>query len=110
MQDSKPASSRLNTFSYGYRLLPQLIDERAEANHARPHASIPKSTDIEQGFDHVSYWAFANAINRCAHWLINTVGRSSSSEVLVYLATPDLRYQILAIAAVKAGYVVRDSK
>lgn len=107
MQSSETISSRLNTYPYGYRLLPQLIDERAEANHPRPFASIPISSDIEQGFYDVSYRKFANAINRCAHWLLDTLGRPSSSEVLVYLATPDLRYQILAIAAQKAGYYVR---
>jgi acyl-CoA synthetase (AMP-forming)/AMP-acid ligase II len=106
MQSNENDFSRLNTFPYGYRLLPQLIDERAHANHARPFASIPRSSNIEQGFYDVSYRQFANAINRCAHWLVDTLGRPSSSEVLVYLAAPDLRYQILAIAALKAGYYV----
>jgi hypothetical protein len=30
----------------------------------------------------------------------------SGTEVIAYMAAPDLRYQILAMAAVKVGYVV----
>lgn len=98
--------SSFNCPPYGYRLLPQLIDERADANHRRPFASIPRSQFVEDGFTDISYRTFANAINRCAHWLVQSLGRPSSTEAIAYLAAPDLRYQILAMAAVKAGYVV----
>jgi acyl-CoA synthetase (AMP-forming)/AMP-acid ligase II len=97
---------RYNFPPYGYRLLPQIIDERADAHHERPFAAIPRSQKIEDGFDHVSYRTLANAINRCAHWLVQSLGRPQTTEVICYLATPDLRYQILAMAAAKAGYVV----
>jgi acyl-CoA synthetase (AMP-forming)/AMP-acid ligase II len=97
---------RYNFPPFGYRLLPQIIDERADARHKRPVAAIPRSQNIEDGFYSVSYWTLANAINRCAHWLEQSLGRPQTTEVLAYLATPDLRYQILAMAAAKLGYVV----
>jgi acyl-CoA synthetase (AMP-forming)/AMP-acid ligase II len=91
---------------FGFRLLPHVIDERANTNHERPFASVPKSLKIEDGFEDISYRALSNAINRCAHWLVQTMGRPPGTEVVAYIAAPDLRYQILAIAAVKVGYVV----
>jgi acyl-CoA synthetase (AMP-forming)/AMP-acid ligase II len=107
MENKELTLSQFNVFPFGYRLLPHIIDERANAHHERPFASIPKSQNIEEGFNHVSYRNFANAINRCAHWLVQALGRPRTTEVIAYLATPDLRYQILAMAAVKVGYVVR---
>lgn len=92
---------------YGQRLLPTLIDERAQAGHARPFASIPISNNVEDGFRDISYATFANAINRCAHWLIGSLGRPQTQDAtLTYIGPHDFRYQILIVAANKAGYVV----
>lgn len=91
---------------YGRRLLPNLIDERAAAGHSRPYAAIALTKDPRDGFREISYGVFANAINRCARWLIDEMGTSKTCEVLVYLGPQDLRYQILCIAAIKTGRVV----
>jgi acyl-CoA synthetase (AMP-forming)/AMP-acid ligase II len=106
MGENERALSRYNFQPFGYRLLPQIIDERANAHHERPFAAIPKTQNIEDGFTNISYWTLANAINRCAQWLVQCLGRPQSTEVIAYLATPDLRYQILAMAASKVAYVV----
>lgn len=95
------------TVLYGRRLLPSLIDERARSNHSRPYASIPFSKNVADGFRDISYCEFAQAINKCALWIIDQFGRSSNADTLVYLGLSDLRYQILAMAAVKTGHVVR---
>lgn len=92
---------------YGQRLLIQVIDERAAAGHSRPYASIAQGGNFEDGFQDVSYGSFANAINRCAHWLLDRFGCSSSYETIAYIGPLDLRYNILAMAAVKTGHVVR---
>lgn len=92
--------------NYGKRLLTHLIDERAASNHARPFFSLPNSSDPADGFRDISYAEFANAVNRCARWILENIGRSSSFETLVYIGPPDLRYQILVMAAVKTGHVV----
>ena len=93
----------------GRRLLHAIVDERASSGYARPVASIPRSRDISKGFRDISYSTFANAINRCAQWMLVELGKSSSLETLAYLGVPDLRYQILSIAAVKTGYSVKSS-
>ena len=92
--------------NYGRRLLPSLIDERAQRSHAQTYAAIPVNNDPKDGFREVSYGLFANAINRCASWLIENVGTTSSFDTLVYFGAQDLRYQILCIAACKTGHVV----
>ena len=93
----------------GQRLLVTLVDQRAAADHARPYYSIPISHDVSMGYRDISYRTFANAVNRCSHWIIQEFGRSSNFEPLAYLGSPDLRYQILLLAAAKTGHVVSTS-
>jgi acyl-coenzyme A synthetase/AMP-(fatty) acid ligase len=83
-----------------------VIDERARDNHKRPYASIPNSNNVKDGFRDITYRTFANAINRCAIWLKDEIGISTSFEAMVYIGPADLRYQILCMAAVKTGHVV----
>ena len=87
----------------GQRVIPSIIDERARERHARPIASIPSSPT---SYRDVSYWEFANAVNRCTHWLLREVGTSHTFDTLAYLGPNDLRYQILIVAAIKSGHVV----
>ena len=88
---------------YGRRLLPHLIDERARNSHERPYASVSVSKDPKDGFRDISYEQFANAINRCAQWLLDQIGHSQTFEILAYMGPQDLRYQVLVIAAIKTG-------
>lgn len=91
---------------YGRRLLSNVIDERAHYGHKRAYASIPKSADVSRGFRDITYRVFANAINRCALWIREQMGTSSTYDAVVYIGPADLRYQILCMAAVKTGHVV----
>lgn len=95
---------------YGKRLLPNVIDDRAATGHARPYASICRTQNPRDGYRDISYATFANAINRCARYLINNVGKSAAGDVLAYLGPLDLRYQIICIAALKTGHVVSTSR
>ncbi|KAK4497665.1 hypothetical protein PRZ48_010318 [Zasmidium cellare] len=91
----------------GRRLLSHLIDERAADGHPRPFASIPISRNAADGYRDVSYAVFANAINRLARWLLDNLGSPATPfEPIVYIAGADLRYHVLNVAAVKAGYIV----
>ncbi|EME42645.1 hypothetical protein DOTSEDRAFT_175863 [Dothistroma septosporum NZE10] len=91
----------------GQRLLSHVIDERASNNHKRPFAAIPKTSNPGDGYRDISYTTFANAINRLAQWLLAELGPPvRKHESVVYIAAPDLRYHILCMAAVKAGYVI----
>lgn len=91
---------------YGHRLIPQLIDERAKIN---PHGSvwsIPKSSNLADGFGDISYGQVARAINKTAWWIDERIGKSTTFENLAYIGPPDLRYSIFTIAAQKTGHTV----
>ena len=92
---------------YGQRLIPHLIDDIAHNNPSRTFCSLAKSGDISDGFQDVSYGAFANAINRLAWWIEENLGKTSTFETLSYIGPPDLRYIVLTIAAQKTGYKAR---
>lgn len=95
----------------GRRLLSRVIDERAVSGHLRPFASIPLTNNAKDGYRDISYAVFANAINRLSSWIDDTMGTPTRQfEPIVYVAGSDLRYHILCMAAVKAGYVVRSKK
>ena len=92
---------------YGSRLLPQVVDELACSDPERIYASVPRSSDLSDGFRDVSMLEMSRAVNRIAHWLEKIVGRSTSFETLSYMGPPDLRYVIIFLAAVKTGFKAR---
>lgn len=92
--------------NYGKRLLPALVDEIAATDPERTFASIPKSSDIGDGFLDVSYCKFARAVNRCAWWLTKELGEHVEPKIVLYMGPLDLRYLIIILAAAKARHVV----
>lgn len=93
--------------SYCYRLLPQVLDEHASASPTRLYASIPRSSDLSQGFQDVTCQDMARCVNFMAHWITERYGTSSSFETIAYIGIPDLRSVVVFLGAVKAGYKVR---
>ncbi len=91
---------------YGRRLLPVLVDEISRDDPERIFASLARSSNPEDGFKDVTYRSFANAINKAAWWLETKLGKGQNFEVLAYAGPSDIRYPIIAYAAVKAGYKV----
>jgi acyl-CoA synthetase (AMP-forming)/AMP-acid ligase II len=94
------------TPEYGRRLIPNVIDERAESEPTKAFASIPRSKDLTDGFVDISYALLGNAINRASWWLSQSMGNANTSEVFAYLGPNDLRYPILLVATMKCGYQV----
>ena len=100
--------------NYGHRLIPQVIDERAKVNPQGSVWSVPKSSNLADGFRDISYDQVARAINKVAWWIDEHIGKSTTFEKLAYIGPPDLRYSILTVAAQKTGHTVsrisRESK
>ncbi|CAD6569068.1 MAG: hypothetical protein ASARMPRED_002384 [Alectoria sarmentosa] len=90
----------------GKRLLPTLVDEIAVTDPGRTFASIPKSSDLVDGFMDISYRKFARAVNRCAWWLTKELGEHTEPKPVLYLGPLDLRYLIIILAAAKAGHIL----
>ena len=91
---------------YGHRLIPQLIDEGAKNSPDVSFWSIPRSSNLADGFRDINYAQVAGAINRVAWWINENVGKSTNFESLAYMGPPDLRYAILTVAAQKTGHTV----
>ena len=85
------------------RLIPNAIDELARLSPDAVFASIPFSTNVADGFRDITYLDYAYSINRAASWLEKGLGADYQNEKIGYIAPSDLRYVILAVAAVKIG-------
>lgn len=91
----------------GKRLLPSIIDELARDEPNRAWASLPiDDYDLSQGFEDITYAAFANGINKLAHCIVKSFGRSEDFATIVYLGIPDIRYYMLLYAVCKTGHKI----
>lgn len=69
----------------GRRLLPTLIDDLADRQPDNAWASIPRSADIKEGFQDISFRQLVNLIDGLAWWIESRYGRSSTFETVAYL-------------------------
>lgn len=88
----------------GRRLLAATIDHIAENEPNRSWVSVPVNEDLSHGFKDISFKQFAEAINRAAWWLEQTLGVNNGNfETFAYAGEKDVRFPILAVAAIKVG-------
>ncbi|KAI1371417.1 acetyl-CoA synthetase-like protein [Hypoxylon crocopeplum] len=91
---------------YGRRLIPHVIDEIAEKDPGREAFSIPRSSNPQDGWKPVTFKEYANAINHVAQRIIETCGTPSPGTIptIAYIGPNDVRYIIILVSAIKAGY------
>lgn len=90
--------------AFGQRLLARVIDDCAAKQPDRVWAAVPRSSDLTQGFVDITFRQFAKASDRAAFWLEDCLGASNGSfETFAYAGDKDIRYPIMAVAAVKVG-------
>lgn len=95
-------------FNCRSQLLPHIVDHYATVKPEAIYAEYPVSLmGYEDGYQPITFKAFANAINGIAWWLVNKLG-PGNGEILAYVGPNDLRYPALVLGAVKAGYRVSD--
>lgn len=88
-------------------LLPNIVDHQANLDPESLFAEYPVSTlTYDEGYRKITFREFASAINCIAWWLHKTLGPTKDFEVLAYIGPNDLRYPVLILGAVKAGYLV----
>ena len=103
--DSITPSKR--NYTDGKQLLPVIVDDRAQNDPLGVWAKFPISpTSYAQGFRSVTHLEMANAVNRIAWILENTLGKSKTFETIAYLGPNDLRCTMVVLAGVKVGYKV----
>ncbi|OBR08091.1 Nonribosomal peptide synthetase [Colletotrichum higginsianum IMI 349063] len=96
----------MNAPQYGKRLIPQVLDEIANTDPDAEIFSAPRSSDPKDGWKKVTYWQVANAVNRIAQLIVGKKGRPEPGTfpTLTYIGPSDVRYAIITIACIKAGY------
>ncbi len=90
----------------GKRLLPAVLDETAANEPTRIFVSVPKSSDISEGFRDIDYGTFAKAIDKFALWLREQVRQESKPKTILYFGPLDIRYLLVLLGAAKAGHIV----
>lgn len=97
----------VTSHEYGRRLLPVELDRVATVDPGRSYFSrLRDPTNPAHGFEEISYRRVANAVNRTAHWLRAVLGKPKDIDTIAYLAAPDMRNVLLALAVSKAGFKV----
>lgn len=87
-------------------LLPNVVDRLARERPDAEYAEWVTATSVVR----ITYRQLANIINGLSWWLVEQLGpgpHGPRRDVLAYVGPNDVRYGALALAAVKAGYVVR---
>ncbi|ETS83210.1 hypothetical protein PFICI_05086 [Pestalotiopsis fici W106-1] len=102
MLDSKDAKPT----PFGERLLPTIIDEWAHNHPLKEVFQIPNSSDPNDGWKVLSSSAYATAINHVAYRIIDQFGQPTQGTfpTIAYIGPNDVRYLVMMVAAIKAGY------
>jgi len=103
-EDTHDVTSRGGSF--GSRLLPQIADSFAQSKPETLWGSIARSSDFSKGFQDITFKQLAHAVNYTAWFIDGKLGRSNDFEAIAYMGAADLRYTVLALAAIKCGYQV----
>lgn len=91
----------------GKRLLTAIIDDVAKNNPKQCFMSIPRSSGLSEGLRDISYAEMARAIDRCAWWLEEKLGKGVDfPTIATYLSPMDFRHVILIFGSIKSGYKV----
>ena len=108
MAFKQPSEGQTSAEPFGKQLLNHVVDDLARTRPSAVWTEMPMSiTSYEPGFRKITYRMLANSINGVAWWLQKTLGPGQDFETLAYFGPWDIRYILLLLGAVKAGYKVR---
>lgn len=86
-------------------LLPVIIEERAEKKPLAAFAKVPRNNAYENGYRIVTNVALATAIDYVANLISATFAPGHENQCIAYLGQSDLRYTIVLLASIKAGFI-----
>lgn len=85
------------------------IDEKAEWVPNHTAARFPSGPDWETaGYRSLNWRQFADGINKIAHWLDETLGKSVDNDTVAYSGPSDMRYAFIFAALNKTNRKVCD--
>jgi hypothetical protein len=88
-------------------LLPHIIKQNAQTDPSGVFARIPAGAKYSDGYKDVTKLQLDNAVNHTASLIKQNLGDSKDFGTLAYIGPGDLRYSIVVVAGIKAGYKVR---
>lgn len=91
-------------------LLPSILFKVASQYPDLSHSEYPRTDSTTDGYHKITYKKVANAVHAVAWWTEESVGKPANndgSDTLVYMGPNDLRYALLVLGSVMAGYKVR---
>jgi hypothetical protein len=88
-------------------ILVNIVDYMARKAPRALYPEFPISpTSYKAGLRKIPYGDLANAVNGVAWWLEKILGKGRNFETLAYVGPNDMRYNVMILGAVKAGYKV----
>ncbi|KAF9880148.1 hypothetical protein CkaCkLH20_02102 [Colletotrichum karsti] len=92
--------------SEAHLTFPAIVDQRAAYEPQREACSIPRTSDPRDGWRIITYKELANCINYMAQVILQNYGAppKDSFPTICYIGQNDIRYGIMIVAAIKAGY------
>lgn len=88
------------------RSLTTLVHQLATDKPQGLWVKIPASPDGEADWRNVTWSQFSQAVDAMAHWMKSNLGPGMEGETVAYIGINDIRYPIVMLAAVEAGYKV----
>ena len=86
-------------------LLPVIIEDRARSKPLAAFAKNPQNNAYENGYRIVTNAALAIAIDYVANLISSTFAPGHENQCIAYLGQSDLKYTIVLLAGIKAGFV-----
>ena len=90
-------------------ILVNIVDYMASKAPRALYAEFPISpTSYKLGYRKITQGDLAKAANGVAWWLEKMLGKGKNFQTLAYVGPNDMRYNVMILGAVKAGYKVSD--
>lgn len=88
---------------YGLKLLVTMIEEKAALIPSHTWLRYPGVDWENTGYTAVTWRQYLNGINKVAHWLDETLGKTTDNDAVAYSGPNDIRYAFIWPAVVKTG-------
>jgi thioester reductase-like protein/acyl-coenzyme A synthetase/AMP-(fatty) acid ligase/aryl carrier-like protein len=91
-------------FSGCFELPPTRTDRKATNDPDGIYAYLPVSTTYQGGFRPVTHLELATSVNFIANLITQNFGKGTIFETIAYIGPSDMRYAMVLLAIIKAGF------
>ncbi|KAK1565952.1 uncharacterized protein LY79DRAFT_529732 [Colletotrichum navitas] len=91
------------SFATGEKLFVRKIEERARLTPTNIFARVPLNDWERDGYRSITWKQYNDGINKIAHWLDKTLGKSVDNDTVSYFGSNDIRYAFVFAALNKTS-------